>query len=263
MGLKDAKGKERGHSQDASECGGALARCERELGINRKHMNFFFLISLYYLLQISCHRSPVLKNNFNSDSYFSKGLDSIKIERKKLVLAREVCLPGYFNVICYNKPSPYFVHLDLDDFMNSYDSFIYNAYASRVLAKQLDTLDINIVGNWFLDTLFNHSITDSNIIEFNIPRKNHNKIKKNVSKNYPTLKYDRKIRFALYELEFECLYVGEEPVYMPGKNVKTYENDHFIAARKFYITNILGIIPMNKIIYIENYKQNSTNKNSL
>jgi hypothetical protein len=229
--------------------------CRQLKGI--KYLNVFVLISLFFSIHRSCFGSPVFKNDVIFNSYSTTGLDSIKVERKKLVLAREVCLPGFFNVICFNKPSPYFVHLDIKNFMLSYDSFIYNAYANKELAEKLDTLNINLVGNWYLDTLFNHSLADSNIIEFIIPKKHHNKIRKNVLKNYPTLKYDRKIRFALYELEFECFYVGEERLFLPYKNNEDSGNDHFITAKKYYITNIYRVAPINVNRYIEVYERKS------
>ena len=203
---------------------------------------------IFFIILALCQQDCSFKNNKQPDGPTRFAYLNIKdtigqVETKELVLAREVCMPEIFDMFCYNRVSPYFVHLNFDDFLLSYDSFIYTAQLTKSIVNKRDSLDFEYSGSWVLDTLFNHKKDDFNIIKFKVPNHYFRRVNRYAKKNYNNT-FDGTAKYALYKLKFQCVYVGQQTIFISNMKRKKSKRENYILSRVYFITKIIDYKPI-------------------
>jgi hypothetical protein len=203
----------------------------------------------------------ILGCKLSNKIHFSNSLSFVtidttgQVEIKELNLAREVCPEGSLSNFCYDgfeqpyRSYPFFVHLNFENFMRSYDSTVYILAIPRVLDTFVNR-GVSFRQPWDLDTLFKNTVTELNTVSFKVPNSYKRKINRYQKKFKSKKGFDGTLSYSLYKMKIECVYGGKRTLIVPEIERKKSEG---IITYKFcdvyYITDIISIQPITKIEY--------------
>ncbi len=170
----------------------------------------------------------------------------IEVIRFKKVLALELCNKNEFNVCSNFSPIGLSKTPELIPFYEDRNTFEYDTIYRQ------PTIELSLkLGSKIDDLELSEFIENPNIktdtLKYNLTKKQVRKVKKHIRNAKKSLDYDvdystdGKLKYLLYEIDFECLYGGK------GKTYAIDENGCKLILEKevkiYYLTKIISIKP--------------------
>jgi len=182
-----------------------------------------------------------------TNTLFSQSQEKeVKVIRFKKILALELCNENEFNVCSNFSPtgitkSPELVSFDKVQNTVEYDT-IYRLPTIELSLKLGDNID-----NLELTEKIENPRVKTDTLKYNLTKKQVRKVKKHIKKARKSLNHDvnystdGKIKYLLYNIDFECVYEGKGKTYVIDKNGCDLITEKEVEI--YYLTKIISIEP--------------------
>jgi len=211
-----------------------------------KHLFFFVICFLVFSSCVSKKHSAHLAKFIRLGENAQKDTVGV-VERQTLILARELCREGEYN-FCWDgtdtpiRNSELFIHIDTNTMELSYNSGVYGFFFTSVI-PELNRRKIHWESPFQQHLLFLRYDSSANAISIPLPKRFKRPIQRELNRSGIPLYFDGTLKYVLYEIDFEYIYVGKRDILGPNLDGKYESFSSSMFCDAYQILKVYSVFP--------------------